>query len=456
MRYSGFVRFLAVATVFAFVLIAGANNAAAAKEYIGALVMDMNGSDEVELIPLKNSGAMWDVDGDDFREHTAWVAFGDGLLAVDWNDNGEYDDHSELFTDFDALIRLDDNRDGTIDAYDAIWPHLSVWLDNNRDGYTERGEFQPIEYLRITSIGLSAQWLERVTGGNIVSRQALFTRVDETGAVAQYPIQHIKFLYDDVNSVYVGDYELNPVTIFMPKARGYGVIPSLSVAMSMDGEGHDSLLNMVQDFSEKDLPALFPGDDSIMDEVAFIMYRWARVDGADPGGRGASLRDGRMLEYLEQMMDREFRQTGAQGQANPKPGAASDLQDAFRVAQSAFYARLAVQGAGGALFEKKLDYQEWRDDFAGEVNLNHKVVTDLSALAAAMPERRMRIAFWKNILTVIEYSVDLDSLSPYDTVFLDKAITASDGMLSLEEMHFQLLPAYMVVSNFAGHQLKLR
>lgn len=47
------------------------------------IVVDLSGDNRIELIGLDESGVLFDMDGDGFRENTAWVGPNDGLLAFD-------------------------------------------------------------------------------------------------------------------------------------------------------------------------------------------------------------------------------------------------------------------------------------------------------------------------------------------------------------------------------------
>ena len=91
----------------------------------------------------------------------AWTERGDetdAFLALDHNANGIVDDGSELFGNasicgrrntfkngFEVLRYLDTpgmggNFDGVIDASDAIFPQLLLWVDRNHNGFSEPEE----------------------------------------------------------------------------------------------------------------------------------------------------------------------------------------------------------------------------------------------------------------------------------------------------------------------------
>jgi hypothetical protein len=110
-------------------------------------------------------------------ERVAWTEpdSDDGWLVLDRNGNGEIDSGAELFgsktpayldeveprtaNGFDALLMTEGPSygggvaDGTIDARDAIYSRLRVWLDRNHDGKTDPGELRSLDSLGIVALG---------------------------------------------------------------------------------------------------------------------------------------------------------------------------------------------------------------------------------------------------------------------------------------------------------------
>jgi hypothetical protein len=119
------------------------------------------------------SGVSFDFFGNGQPMQIAWTAEGstNGWLALDRNGNGTIDSAKELFgniTDqapskhpngFRALAVFDlpengGNDDGVVDAQDAVWPKLLVWIDANHDGVSQPNELRGLESVGIRAIRL--------------------------------------------------------------------------------------------------------------------------------------------------------------------------------------------------------------------------------------------------------------------------------------------------------------
>src|SRR5262249_8179003 len=160
---------------------------------------------------------------------------------------------------------------------------------------------------------------------------------------------------DNVNSTFVQDYELDPAALFLPMLRGYGILPDLHIAMSIDNDGGDpdSLISLVGAFAGESLTDLITDDNTGLDAVKDILFRWAGVDGVEPGSRGPNI-DGRELEFIEKLTGQDFRQLGYY--ADPYYYAAQPLKEAFDIALNNFAARLIGQVIGKDLFEGDFHY----------------------------------------------------------------------------------------------------
>lgn len=397
------------------------------------LVLDLDG-DGVELVSLANSNIYWDIDQDGFAEATGWVQADDGFLAIDANLDGIITDHSELFGSvaedgFADLSLLDSNSDSVINASDAAFADLLVWRDLNQNGFSEANELFSLADLDIVSINLNATAVNQTNEGHDISHVSTYTVDDGVSGPLNLSIVDVWFLYDDINSKFIGDYTLDLASLFTVNQRGYGTLPDLFVVASEDNDLNDpdSLLSLLTAFSAKTLDELLADDSSVLAEVQAIMYRWAGVDGVDPASRGPHV-NAQQLEFLEELFGQEFLQ---QGFLEDPGGLAGDLLDkAFDIALDAIAARLIAQGAGQALFAGSPFYNPVADSLDGVTGLNQDTLDSVLAMAQDASQVSDKVAFWKGVVNVIDQLVGVDNLSSGDQTALNAAISTSDSTLS--------------------------
>jgi len=138
-------------------------------------------------------GVNFDLDGTGQVSQVGWTTKTEGLLALDLNGNGNIDNGTELFgvatqlangqragNGFAALAQYDTNGDGVIDAKDAIFSKLSVWVDANHDGKVEAGEMHSLTSLGIVSLDLHALAGTTMSNGNLLGLTSSYTTT--TGA----------------------------------------------------------------------------------------------------------------------------------------------------------------------------------------------------------------------------------------------------------------------------------
>jgi hypothetical protein len=127
-----------------------------------ALDLDGGGS---RFVPLERSSARFDADGDGQTDRIAWVDRGTALLAFDKEGNGSIETADEISfvgykpgaqTDLEGLAAFDTNRNDALDAGDVDWAKFGAWLDLDGDGVSDEGEYQSLDQIGITLIGLKS------------------------------------------------------------------------------------------------------------------------------------------------------------------------------------------------------------------------------------------------------------------------------------------------------------
>ena len=145
---------------------------------------------------------------DGVRDPIAWTRANDddAFLCLDRNGNGLIDDGTELFgyatplqngqpaqVGYRALAELDSseaggNRDGVVDASDARFADLCVWVDRNRDGVSQSQEMSGLGPAGVASL----EYRYRVTQlrdsyGNLFRYVSTVKMRTPSGALRSWP-----------------------------------------------------------------------------------------------------------------------------------------------------------------------------------------------------------------------------------------------------------------------------
>ena len=153
------------------------------------LVLDLNG-DGVQTTDLAH-GAQFDLMNAGSKQSVAWVEKHDGLLAIDLNHDGQINSGAELLgtstkladgslarDGWQALAQYDGNADGVIDAKDAVFKDLQVWVDGNGDGASGQGEVKSLADLGIQSINLHHDNAQASQNDNVLQGFSSYTTTD--------------------------------------------------------------------------------------------------------------------------------------------------------------------------------------------------------------------------------------------------------------------------------------
>ncbi|MBF0185243.1 MAG: FG-GAP repeat protein, partial [Magnetococcales bacterium] len=167
------------------------------------LVIDLDGNG-VQLSSKETDPVAFDMNGDGHKEVTGWMQGGDGLVVWDQNGNGQIDDIHEVISEqftpgvygsLQALATLDSNQDGILDALDAAYQQLRVWVDLDHNGIAIALELHRLADLQIVSLGLSLDSSQAATlHGNLINGYAEATYAD--GHVTQ--MAEVQFGYETV------------------------------------------------------------------------------------------------------------------------------------------------------------------------------------------------------------------------------------------------------------------
>lgn len=159
--------------------------------YTSPLVLDLKPNRKLQTIAPELSNAMFDLQATGMKQRVGWITKDTGLLALDLNNNGKIDNGRELFGDFtklksgslaangyEALADHDSNKDGVIDSKDRVFKKLVLWMDDNGDGVTQKGELKKLAQVGITGIGVEYEQAaadERIQNrGNTKNNLVLF------------------------------------------------------------------------------------------------------------------------------------------------------------------------------------------------------------------------------------------------------------------------------------------
>lgn len=388
----------------------------------------------------------FDIDNSGFATQTAWTGADMGLLCRDLNGNGRIDNAGELFGSstvdgFSLLATLDSNGDHRIDQYDSAWNTLKIWVDTNGDAVTQSGELHTLDDLGIKSIDLAGVAASTdVIDGNPISHVSTFTFDDNSTAT----IADAWFTHDPANSYYNGDYTLDTDALFLPDLRGYGTLPDLAIAESMDSTLKGDVSDFASGFS---MTASFADASTLNSDISNILYRWAGVDGVDPDDRGGLI-DARELDFMEKFFAQPFVQQGDLN-SDPYPGAAGELAVTWQHVFLPMKAELLTQAGADAIYGGTITYNPYTGDFDGDRTLSQDAIDNLQA-AAPTDTTDHTASYWEQVAEYIAFTKGFTNLTGGETTMLDDAIYATDNTLSWTYIETHSVPSWVGVSVGAG------
>jgi VCBS repeat-containing protein len=308
------------------------------------LVLDLDGNG-VEITSVQN-GVYFDHKGDGFAEKSAWISPNDGFLVRDRNGDGKITTGDELFGDqtrmkdgtwnhngFDVLAEYDDNKDGRIDAQDAIWNQMQIWQDANSDGISQASELHSLADFGIQSFDTAYSQ----PGGRRTFASGHYTKTDGTTANdVDDPLFKAQFWNTRPSETVAVPDDIAK----LPNLPGYGKVVDLHQAMAKD----TGLKTLVEQFAAETTRF---GREELM---AKILLRWTDSENIDPNSRynssyGVSY-DARKLNVIELFNGEGLIQPLADSgkvETDPIPQAVPLLDDSYRALFDRMYSLLLMQ-----------------------------------------------------------------------------------------------------------------
>jgi len=178
------------------------------------VVLDL-GNDGIQFIPLGQSRARFDIDGDGRRQILAWVGPDDGLLVYDRDGDRVISHKDEIAfkdylanakTDLEGLAWFDQfaqggNEDGVLDARDALWSKFGVWRDADQDGETDPGELRMTGEGGLSSVNLQSDKIRRDAGPDAqIFGRGDFSISDADGKPVSGALYDVALRYVDENT----------------------------------------------------------------------------------------------------------------------------------------------------------------------------------------------------------------------------------------------------------------
>jgi hypothetical protein len=407
------------------------------------LAVDMNGDGHITQTPA--NAVYFDIDIDGMKEAVSWVGAEDGLLARDVNHNGRIDNASELFgsatqNGFSKLAELDGNHDGQITAADAAFAELKVWQDKNQDGISQADELLSVQD-DLFFISLPTADVPSGSGtANI------------TAAIGQLRMENINLTTDQMNTVYGGDGQLTFAALALPELRGYGNIPNLSIAMSLN----PVLLTLAQEIAAQPIATIAQNFSAVRAQFDTLLYTWAGVQNIAPDSRGVFLDDARKLSFIENLLHQNFLQYRTSGSVEPLSLPAAAIEHIYDDIREQMLGRFLMQSGADQLYDTAAAYDRLADMMVwdGTPHLNAAFLDALGVQGASVA---VPSAFWAGIAYMIDATHTAAStgtgqgfatLTADERTMLDHATHLSDVNLqwqTVQENYLLLLPAAPVV-----------
>jgi Ca2+-binding RTX toxin-like protein len=340
------------------------------------LLLDLNG-DGVKTSGFAD-GIFFDHDNNGFAEWSTWVSREDGMLALDFNNNGIIDNGSEIFgsgtalsngayaaNGYAALEQYDTNSDRVINNQDQIFSRLQVLKGD--------GTLMNLAQAGIIAINLTNNATNTIdANGNTQTAAGTFVKANmTTGQMGDFNL-----LINTAISNPQAHVTVPSEVASLPDMMGSGNVYDLQQAMTMDATG--ALKGLVNN--------LIVSTDAVAQNALLdkILAAWTGV--AIPTAAPTGLMRSEHLDILEKFEGRNFNQ---QENASPNSISAALLSQDYYEKTESLYGKLMAQSQLKDYFAQITWAKDSNDNYS--LNLNG-VIDKIETLAATNSSAAMKVA----------------------------------------------------------------
>jgi hypothetical protein len=160
------------------------------------IILNLDG-DPVATMSLAGSSAFFNVLNTGEAVQTAWTTADEGFLVYDPDDTNSVTSAANLVSSFTELAALDSNGGGVLNASDAAWDDLKVWINSAGDGVFQSGDLYSMSALGIAAIDLDPTTVNSADNGNTILQESTF--VFTNGSTGDLASVYLNF---DANNFY--------------------------------------------------------------------------------------------------------------------------------------------------------------------------------------------------------------------------------------------------------------
>ncbi len=367
----------------------GMANTAYGYAAIDPFVLDLD-EDGVVVISAPSDGIYFDYNGDGFAEKIAWVTGGDGVLAIDLNQNGKIDNGDEI-------IKI-----GELDAYDT-----------NGDGVISRLD-EKFNLFRIIKSDGSVRTLAQESIAKINTAEKLTDIVDKNnnskvaeGSFMKLNGKSYRFDVYNLSADFYDSKELNLVKVSpsvkkLPNIKCRGTVNSLHQAMMKNAE----LKSLIEKFVKES------NDEKRCELVPQILKLWANPNNTKVANNSLVITQGQTndehLFIVEQLMGYRYKASKDLVTPEMKVFAESQIETVYLGLENYVYAELMSQSHLADLTKLIKTNKDGKNDLTA-------VTSKLSKEVSKNPEKgKQRVYEFAKMIKGLDFDKNSNYLDPKD------------------------------------------